>query len=346
MTIRELAARLRLSKSTVAYALRDAPAVKPATRELVQRRARELGYSPNPIASAFLQHVRSQGSLRYQATLAFLFTIPASSLPAGSAWPTSGYQRLIYDGAEARARELGYVIDRINTVDFKAARLSQILKARGVLGIILGPLFRPVGHLMLDWSKFSAVSYGYSMVRPAVHRVVHNHLQGMRTAFRTLRREGHDRIGLVLADEADKRSNSLWSCGFLGLQQTLPEPRRVRPLLAPAWQLTPSAIRHWLRRERPDAVIFHNSGGVQKIPEISRGKIAVAVLGREPHDPFPGIDQQFALSGSLLVDLLAAQILHNQRGLPLSPIVSMVDGVWSTPSPPISSALAFPRRHP
>jgi LacI family transcriptional regulator len=332
MTIRELAARLRLSKSTVAYALRDAPAVKPATRELVQRRARELGYSPNPVASAFLQHVRSQGSLRYQATLAFLFTLPASSLPAGSAWPTSGYQRYIYDGVDARARELGYVIDRINTKDFKAARLSQILAARGVLGIILGPLFRPVGHVMLDWSKFSAVSYGYSMVRPAVHRVVHNHLQGMRTAFRMLRREGHDRIGLILGDEADKRSNSLWSCGFLGLQQTLPKPRRLRPLLAPTTQMTPGAVRDWLRKEKPDAVICHNAQTVPRLPEFSRGKIACALLDRLPRDPHPGIDQQFGRAGSLLVDLLAAQILHNQRGLPASPVVSMVDGIWSTPA--------------
>ncbi len=156
----------------------------------------------------------------------------------------------------------------------------------------------------------------------------------MPAACRALGRDGHTGIGLVLADEADKRSTSLWSCGFLGLQQTLPEPRRVRPLLAPAAQLTPNAIRHWLRRERPDAVIFHNSAGVQKIPEFARGKIAAAVLGREPHDPLPGIDQQFARSGSLLVDLLAAQILHNQRGLPLSPVVSMVDGIWATPSAP------------
>ena len=327
MTIRELAARLRLSKSTVAYALRDAPAVKPATREFVQRRARELGYSPNPVASAFLQHVRSQGSLRYQATLAFLFT-----LPAGAAWPVSGYQRYIYDGVDARARELGYVIDRINTKDYKPSRLSQILAARGVLGVVLGPLFRPVGHVMLDWSKFSAVSYGYSMVRPAVHRVVHNHLQGMRTAFRMLRREGHGRIGLILGDEADKRSNGLWSCGFLGLQQTLPKPRRIRPLLAPSAQMTPGAIRHWLRKEKPGAVICHNSQSIPRLPEFTRGKIACALLDRLPRDPLPGIDQQFGLAGSLLVDLLAAQILHNQRGLPTSPVVSMVDGIWSTPS--------------
>jgi len=325
MTIRELAARLRLSKSTVAYALRDAPAVKPATRDFVQRRARELGYTPNPVASAFLQHVRSQGSLRYQATLAFLFT-----LPIGSAWP-GGYQGSIYDGADARARELGYAVDRINTKEFKAARLNQILAARGVLGIILGPLWRPVGHMMLDWSRFSAVSYGYSMVRPAVHRVVHHHLQGMRTAFRMLRREGHERIGLILGDEADKRSNSLWSCGFLGLQQTLPRQRRIRPLLAPSGQITPGTVRRWLRQEKPDAVICHNSHSVPRLPEFSRGKIACALLDRLPRDPHPGIDQQFGLAGRLLADLVAAQILHNQRGLPTSPVVSMVDGIWSTP---------------
>jgi len=116
------------------------------------------------------------------------------------------------------------------------------------------------------------------------------------------------------------------------LQQTLPKPRRVHPLLAPAAQMTPSAIRQWLRREKPDAVIFHNSQSVPRLPEFARQKIACALLDRLPRDPHPGIDQQFAQSGSLLVDLLAAQILHNQRGLPASPVVSMVDGIWSMPT--------------
>ena len=57
-------------------------------------------------------------------------------------------------------------------------------------------------------------------------------------------------------------------------------------------------------------------------------RVSHAVLGHEPGDPCAGIDQQSGLSGRLLVDMLSAQIRHNERGIPQTPILSMVNGVW------------------
>lgn len=322
MTLGELAEILELSKATVSYALRNSPMVSAKTQAWVQKRALELGYSPNPVASAFLQQIRSQSSNRYQANLAFL--IP----------PNVHYPHLtgIINGAQERAVEMGYGLDVIACEkEYGSARLTKLLLARGILGIVIGPLSKVLSRLDLDWSKFASATYGYSMNRPAIHRVVHHHCQGIRTAFRMCRRKGFKRVGLAMSIESDLRSNRLWSAGYLGIQQTLPNSEKVNLLLTSYARWSPDVIERWILKERPDIVLFHAMGSFPEMQSVLARipfKVSHAVLGHEPGDQCAGIDQQSNLSGRLLVDMLSAQIRHNERGIPLTPILSMVDGVW------------------
>lgn len=322
MTLGELAEILELSKATVSYALRNSPMVSVKTQEWVQKRAAELGYSPNPVASAFLQQIRSQSASRYQANLAFL--IP----------PNVQYPLLtgIIKGAQKRAVDLGYGMDVIACEkEYGSARLTKLLLARGILGIVIGPLSKVLSHLDLDWGKFASATYGYSMNRPAIHRVVHHHFHGIRTAFRMCRRKGFRRIGLALSIESDLRSDRLWSAGYLGIQQMLPKSEKVNLLLTTYSGWSPDVVEKWILNEKPDMVLFHALGSLPEMEGVL-GRIpfpvAYALLGREPGDRCAGIDQQPALSGRLLVDMLSAQIRHNERGIPRTPILSMVDGVW------------------
>lgn len=322
MTLGQLAEILGLSKATVSYALRNSPMVSAATQKRVQKRARELGYSPNPIASAFLQQVRSQGSNRYQANLAFL--VP----------PNVHYSNLtkIQNGAQERAAELGYGLDIIPCEkEYGSARLTKLLVARGILGIVIGPLAKVLSHLELDWSKFASATYGYSMDRPALHRVVHHHCHGLRTAFRMCRRKGFKRIGFALSTESELRSDRLWSAGYLGLQYALPPAERVNLLLVPLAKWTPDAVEKWILQEKPDMVLFHATGCLPEMERLLKNlpfKVSYAVLGLEPGDECAGIDQQSNLSGRLLVDLLSSQIQHNDRGIPRHPTLSMINGAW------------------
>jgi DNA-binding LacI/PurR family transcriptional regulator len=322
MTLGQLAEQLGLSKAAVSYALRESPMVSRDTQQFVQQRARELGYTPNPVASAFLQQVRSQGSKRYQANLAFL-------IPARAKY---SHLKAVQQGAQERAQELGYSLDCISCrKEDTAPRLTRLLLARGILGVAVSPLPYPVGHINLDWSKFAAATYGYSMARPAIHRIVHHHLHGIRTAFRACKRKGFRRIGLLLSLESDTRSNRLWSSGFLGLQQSLPKSEKGPLLLAPHTELSEARIGRWLLQEKPDLVLLHALGCFPRLDALLKNlpfPVAKAVLDKEPHESCAGIDQQFHLSGRLVIDLLSSQILHNQRGIPATPILSMVEGTW------------------
>ena len=58
VTIKDVAARARLSAAAVSYALRDHPKVGPETRARVQAIAQTLGYKPNPRVATLMAHIR------------------------------------------------------------------------------------------------------------------------------------------------------------------------------------------------------------------------------------------------------------------------------------------------
>ncbi len=320
ITVRQLATLLGLGKTTVAEALRENPRVSPSLRELVLRKARELGYQPNPIASAFLKQIRAR-------------TAPGSRAKGNLALilPWSDGHLDLCRGAIRRADELGYSADKISNEELRSDQITRILLARGVLGVAITPLSATIGRLQLDWSRFASVAMGYSLARPQLHRVVHNHLEGIRTAVRMCRRKGRRRIGLALREESEGRSNGLWSGGFHTIQRRLPSADRVAPFLVSDADYTKENIRRWLRDEKPDAVIFHHARLVPDLPELAHGRVVPVVLDRLPGDPFAGIDQQYERTGAMLIDLLSLQILHGQRGLPQRPVITMLDGVWMEP---------------
>lgn len=317
MTIREVAKSLGLGKTTVAAALHDSRRVSVATRERVKQRARELGYAANPVASGFLRQVRSQGARRYRANLAIVMPMHADYY----------YLNELIEGASARSRELGYGLDVFRADSYDPGKLTRILLARGILGVVIGPLDDPVGQIALDWSRFATAAYGYTMAQPAIHRAVPYHLHGIRDVFRMCIQKGFKRIGLALRTREDQRSDRLWSAGYIDMQRSLPASRRLRPLLAPEADYTKTLIRDWLRKERPDVVILQTSSDLLRMLPAAKS-LPCVVLDRLPDDPFAGIDQQFRRCGALLIDLVSAQVLHNQRGIPEAPTISLVEGVW------------------
>ncbi|WP_043584462.1 LacI family DNA-binding transcriptional regulator [Geminisphaera colitermitum] len=327
MTVRELAAALDMSKTTVADALRNHSRVSAATREEVRRRAAELGYKPNPVAAAFLQQVRSKGSQRYKATLAFLYHVRP---PERKSWYT---QWLFYQGAVRRAKELGYALELFSMSDPKVTprRLSNILTARGILGVIVGPHEKHAWRAELDWSRFAVVGVALSARRPAMCRVSHNHGHGVQLALRMCRRKGLRRIGLALQKGMDMRVNFGWSGAYLAMQRLRAEQHQLEPLLIEESRWNADNVRAWLEREQPEAVLTITERWPEKLRGWTNknGQVPLLVgLDLGPDEDECGIDQQHERCGVLAVDALSAQILHNERGLPDIATTVFAEGVW------------------
>lgn len=331
VNIREVAKQLGIGKSTVANALSGKRNVSEETRAKVLEKARQLGYEPNTVLSSYLQMVRTKkpGSLGNIALLHPIFDYGEPNRSFQSI-PTC-WQEQIRSMAD-RSADLGYNFDKIDSGGIRAAQLNRILSARGVVGLIIGPLRSGLGHITLDWSRFAAVAVGYTLVRPALHRVCHNHGLGMALALRNCRRKGYKRIGLVLNKESDRRSNGFWLGAYTGDQIRRPKREQVTPLFLP--ELTADKIQRWIRAERVEAAIFHATGHVPKIPELYNGvsgEVGTILLDRD-YDPlsafYAGIDQQFRLWGAQLVEQLSAQLVQNLRGLPNESITTLLPPKW------------------
>jgi DNA-binding LacI/PurR family transcriptional regulator len=334
-TLAEIAQSVGVSKMTVSRALRGERHVNPVVAEQIRLVANRLGYVPDPEVARLMTHLRQSRSGASRQTLAFVWSDPPQ-VRTRTMW-----SRLLLSGATERATALGYTLElfEITPGGLTAARLAQILEHRGITGLVIGPLLsRSRGHLRLPWEKFSTVVVGLGFSAPALHRVHHHHFQGMLTALRQLRRAGFKRIGFCASAILDRRMFGAWSASFL-VHHPL-GPTTAGSLLHLPRELQRAAFLKWCETTRPDAVLDsgnHLSHWIQSLPASRRPHLATLSWSREqPH--ISGLDQRPEAIGQAAIDLLAAQLHHNERGIPACAKALLIEGVWR----PALSALAEP----
>jgi DNA-binding LacI/PurR family transcriptional regulator len=327
-TIRTIAAAAGVSPMTVSLALRDHPSAAAATRRRVQRIAAKLGYRTDPTIAKLMTHLRTQRSHRLQAALGCLTTFPRLE--------NEPYVHAIADGAKARAGELGYsmellVVGKESTAT--PARLERILRARGVQGLLLLPMatsgeFHGVDH----WERFSVVSATLSVTAPVTHRVVPNAFDNVLEICRKLGAQGRQRLGLVTTREQDARVGHRFTAA-IGWHNRYACAHPVEPLVLEGPLRV--VFADWFQRENPDAIIGHSAGELMEIeqllpPQHRRRLTLVSTSKVRVGDRvnYAGIDERPEEIGRASTDLLASLIQHGDRGLPMIPRVTMIEGIF------------------
>src|SRR5262249_54712796 len=129
--------------------------------------------------------------------------------------------------------------------------------ARGIEGLIVSP--QPAQQLSarFDYSPFAAVTFGWGLQTPSLHRAAGNMTLGIQLAIAELTARGYQRIGLAITRWIDARAQHNYSGAMLHAQQELPRNRRVPLLLFPHDDFSRSAtvFRTWMKAHRPDALI-------------------------------------------------------------------------------------------
>ena len=327
VTTRALARKTGLSHITVSRALRGKGYVAEATRERVLRAAEELGYRPNPLVAAWMAHRRSEKPASCGATLAFIN--PFSDL---TLWQQTRSFTKFLEGVRARASVLGYGLDEIHLAgsDVDSERLGSILEARGIEGLIIGPVSASVGHLRIQWQRFAAAAQGYSLARPTLSRACNNYAGTLSLALRQLRRLGYRKIGFVMSSIVNARCHKLWEATFLQYQARIEPKYRVPPCLAARWHR--QAILDWFKKTRPEAIVTCHTE-LQKWFAESGVDIPgdVALVHTDLHEDnaeWAGVDQQLEVVGASAVDLVAGQLLNNERGIPQHAKTVLTEGRW------------------
>jgi len=328
ITIRDIAARAGVHYSTVSLALRNSPKIRPEICKSIRAIAKELGYVPDPAMTALTAYRNSTRPVHYQATLAWV-----------NNWPEQGELRKIktfdryFTGAADRAAQLGYRIDELwlHTPGMTAAAAHAILKTRNITGLLLAP--QPFAHtpLNLDLGNFSPLAFGYSLQPSTLHLVTNHQYQSMLLLLRRLTDLGYHRIGLFLRSDWDDKVNNSYLSGLLLLQHQQPATDRVPPLLTKDDRET--EFRTWFKKHRPDVIVVIG-GQVRAWIEKGLGlriphDVGLANLNVDPDDRWlAGIYQNDRLIGATAVDFLTGMIQRNERGIPNTPIRTLVEGVW------------------
>lgn len=328
VTMKSVATRAGVSLMTVSRVLRNHSSVTEETREKVLRAVRETGYRTNPLVGAWMSHMRSSRARRTdQQTIAFLTADPErDDFVKGLTIPR------YLEGAAARAEQLGFKLARfwLGAKGMSGPRMSDILYARGIAGLLVAPLPQPVGTVDLQWERFAAVVFGYSMREPGLHRVTNHQIHSMRLALAETIRLGYRRIGLALELSKDVRVDYNWSTGFLPYWMSLPAADRVASFFPR--EFTREGLLEWVRKERPE-VIF---GGRRDMIDWLRedGWAVPDEIGFVSLEYYPefgdlaGVDQNSLTIGAAAVELVVEQLYHNERGIPATPKVVMIEGFW------------------
>lgn len=327
LSLRSLAALAGVSISTASRALHNHPMISEAVRKKLQALARRRGYAINPLVGQVYSEARSGRGFGDLGTLAYV-----TAYETATWWHAHPTLRGFHHGVVARAKQMGLGVDEFWAQEpgLKGRRLTQILRARGIGGVVLAPVPGRSAVDILDWKHFSVALIGESVKAPRLHRAVPNQRQTIQLALHELTQLGYRRIGLVMRQRYHAMTDFNMLSTFLVFQHGLAEAERVPVEMPGEW--TPENFTAWFQRHRPDALIgavrpardWLAAAGVQCPRDVG----LVLLDWDEDAKDFAAVDQNAAEVGAAAVDVVLGQMRRNERGIPVTPKTLLVDTVW------------------
>ncbi len=325
-SLRSIAEKAGLSLGAVSMAMRGDTSIPLKTRERVLKIAKDLGYQRNARVSELMTLLKKQALGRGMETLA-LVQAENSTNPE-----ESPYLETTINHVRKRAKERGYGLEvfQWGQNGLNSGRFQQIIKARGIRGVLFGMHRDITGAVPFDSDSYAAQAIGYSVVEPPMHRVVIDHYRNVRLAMAQLLARGYHRIGLMLRPETNARSRDLISAGFLDIGRLLPAKDRIPPCIE-----MPQAARieRWCKKHRPDAIIgyggeWFNFLCPSGIPDPE--KMGYAFLDSEKDGPtgMAGVPYLNNIVAEVAVDQLIASLQANEFGVPQYPRTIVMTCLW------------------
>jgi LacI family transcriptional regulator len=323
--MRSLGLRLGLSTMTVSRALRNAPGVSPATRQRVLKAARLSHYRPDPVLAVLNTYRHHRRRSMSDTKIVFL-----TDFPTADEWRSVATFARYFEGIRRRAHLLGYEVEPFWLGDPKLTghRASQILRGRGINGLVVGPLFHGMSSLQLDWNLFSTVAVGRSLNFPRVATVSCNHFQAVELAWHEAWRLGYRRIGIVLTIAEDARTVGALKASYL-LQQLQWGGVVIPVLLTEGY--SPAQLAQWMLDHRPDIILSSELHHYELLTahkaQEGRGPRFLN-LNVDPETDMAGIDQGHDKVGEHAAALLHLKMLQRETGVPIPRDLLLIDGVW------------------
>ena len=336
VTLRDVAAKAGVHHTTASRALKNDPRISAKTVATIKALAGEMGYMPDPMLSSLNTYRIASRRSQYHGTVAWL-----TNFPTRDGWRSSCYT-LYFQGAAEQLLQHGYRLEEfwLQEPGMSARRSSQVLLHRGIRGLMICPLPANRGHLSLAWDKFSAVSFGYSLVRPKLHLFSAAHYRAVITCMRNLRALGYQRIGMVTSHEMNERMERMWTAAYRAELPILPHSEEIPIHLYPDPVLhapvakeknAKSLLLKWYREHKPEAIVSSTTPvtpwlmeeGYQ-VPE----EVAVVSASLHEEDLVGGVVEASREIGRAAANFLVGMLQRGEYGIPAIPQRTLLEGHW------------------
>ncbi len=326
VTQQDIAKAAGVHRTTVCLALKNHPNIPESTRAKIRTLADKLGYVPDPMLSALAVYRDRKHPRAFQGSLAWL----ANNEPPFD-WREKGIFKKNHGGAVASAKSHGYTLEvfDLQTPGMTAKRMAGILRARNISGILVAPQPRPNTTLDFPWENFSAIAFGFTLAKPALHCVTSSVYQATLQTIRHIRAQGYRRIGFASTSMQDERFNHSSLSVYLAEMFLHGEEPLVLPMRPEG--CTPQELRGWVKQVRPEALLVSldvadmiGNAGLEIPRDVALACPSLA------HDkgPLAGICENAFLVGEVAVDQLVAMLQRDERGVPSVLQRVFVEGYW------------------
>ena len=332
-TLRDVADKAGVSVSTASRSLTGTCQIAKDTRARVHSAAELLGYRYNPLLSEVMRSTRRSSLNPYLGTLAYV--TPYDDVEEWRATPTLCRH---WSAAREQAAQFGFRMSEfaLTSQGMPSRRMGDILRARGISGVLLAAFPKDPFDLVLPWEYFATVPVGHMVSRPVLDCVVSDHTQAVLLAGRAVANRGYRRVGLAIEAYQNSITNNGWTTGYAALPNENPGLAAI-PALLPE-RISCEAFLGWVRQHRVDCVLtlstFRNTpnhmiewleGAGLRCPR----DIGVASLDITPATAtWSGIDQNSDEIGKAAVDLVLSKIRASELGIPRVPRSVLVHSKW------------------
>lgn len=338
VNMRRIAELSGCSMATVSMALRGIGRISPETQARIRKIAAENGYEVSPLLSKAFTLVRRPEQTRYRETVALIVEYPMDG---------PHYQKSIYDHAVRRGESLGFKVDAFHLSGRPSdhRRLSRILVARGIRGLIILPrVSYKFPRLHMDWAKFVAVELGQTLWEPrGMHRVERAVYHELIESFHLLKKAGYKRIGMAVEPKEDEKRQGVYTAACFVAQQRLPA-RQVIPPLTNFGQWRSKTFHTWFKKFRPDVVIVNDleavPGWITGMGLSIPGDVSI-FCSNVKESRMSGLSTNLALYGERAVEMLSILLERNELGFAAEPYYWLVRDLWKN-GETLRLPLAFP----
>jgi len=326
-TISDVAKKAGVSIATVSKVLNRKYLHSTEKKERVLQAVRDLDYQPNRAAAHLATRTFTPTKRRNLIPIAFVYRGEAP----GQRPPQ--FQRRVSDIVN-ECKRLGYHLESVDLhgVERESTVFRQ-LYARGIEGLLIGPVY-PLNHsLEFDASRFSIVGVGLTPATSHFHHITFNPFLQFSLLWQHVYEKGYRRIGSAVMRHPEEFSDDWARLACAEMMQ--------KKFLAPEDQIPPytglikqelTEFGEWFRTHRPDAVISFSSSiyyylrdqlGLQIPRDVGFALLhGAATLPAIRH--LTSVDVRYQHMAPHALDLLDQLIRHGEKGVPDIPRAVML----------------------